>query len=234
MDETNLPAPDKNGIIRALPEDLSEQNRSRMNKFGAFMTLYDFFQDRMVRPRIHKADPERHHRLMHDLLSSVHYARILDVACGTGGLIPSIHRSNTYVGLDLSYTMLLQAIRKVARKSFLRWRLIQGNAEALLFGDEAFELVVMDTALHMIPKYREAVSEAARVLVEGGSLVCSTPAVGLDDAFDRGWARISGKRGLHSLSEEELAGVCGENGLEYTSVYTNGGVLYFKARKVPR
>ena len=57
MEKEMLPQPDKNGIIKSLPDKLSEQNIQRINKFGAFMFLYDFAQDHFVRPRLHKADP---------------------------------------------------------------------------------------------------------------------------------------------------------------------------------
>ena len=54
MSKVILPPLDKNGIIKALPRELSEQNIQRLNKFGAFMFLYDFAQDHFVRPRLHK------------------------------------------------------------------------------------------------------------------------------------------------------------------------------------
>ncbi|HBF42371.1 MAG TPA: hypothetical protein DDW42_01835 [Desulfobacteraceae bacterium] len=60
MEKENLPSPDKNGIIAALPHELSEGNILRLKKFGVFMILYDFAQDNFVRPRLHKADPQRH------------------------------------------------------------------------------------------------------------------------------------------------------------------------------
>jgi len=50
MNKEILPLPDKNGIIKVLPIDLSRENMQRINKFGAFMFLYDFAQDRFVRP----------------------------------------------------------------------------------------------------------------------------------------------------------------------------------------
>ena len=90
----------------------------------------------------------------------------------------------------------------------------------------------MDTSLHMIPDYRRAVVEVARVLERGGSFVCSTPAVGIHEPFDVTWAKISEKRRLHAFSEEDIQQVCFQNGLNYERVDTNGGVLYFKAKKM--
>jgi ubiquinone/menaquinone biosynthesis C-methylase UbiE len=231
LEKEVLPSPDKNGIIKALPDKLSEQNIQRINKFGAFMFLYDFAQDHFVRPRLHKADPQRHREILKNLISPVKNSHVLDIACGTGGAIPHFDSSNEYTGLDLSYSMLKQAVKKAKKKSFKKSRFIQGNAEELLFDDESFGFVLMDTALHMIPKYQLAISEAARVLKKGGVFVCSTPAIGIIKEFDATWKKISDKRNLHSFAEEGIDDVCSRNSLSYRRINTNGGVLYFQAQK---
>jgi len=226
-----LPQPDKNGIIKALPDELSEQNIQRINKFGAFMFLYDFVQEHFVRPRLHKADPQRHREILRNLISPVKKSHVLDIACGTGGAIPHFDSSNEYTGLDLSYSMLKQAVKKAKKKSFKKSRFIQGNAEGLLFEDESFGFILMDTALHMIPKYQLAISETARVLTKSGVFVCSTPAIGINNEFDITWKKISDKRDLHSFTEKNIEDVCSRNGLSYRRINTNGGVLYFQAQK---
>ena len=231
MKKEMFPPPDKNGIIKALPSELSEQNIQRLNKFGAFMFLYDFAQDHFVRPRLHKADPQRHREILKNLISPVKKSHILDIACGTGAAIPHFDSSNEYTGLDLSYSMLKQAVKKAKKKSFQKSRFIQGNAEELLFDDESFEFVLMDTSLHMIPKYQLAIAEVARVLTKGGIFVCSTPVVGIIKEFDITWKKISDKRGLHSLTEEDIEDVCSRNSLSYSRFDANGGVLYFQAQK---
>jgi ubiquinone/menaquinone biosynthesis C-methylase UbiE len=231
MEKTILSLPDKNGIIKALPPELSEENILRLKKFGFLMFLYDFAQDQFVRPRLHKADPQRHHELLKKLISPVKNSHVLDIACGTGGAIPHFDSSNEYTGLDLSYAMLKQAVKKAKKKSFRESRFIQGNAEELLLGDESFDLVLMDTALHMIPKYQLAIAETSRVLTKGGVFVCSTPIVGISKDFDATWKKISDKRNLHSFTEEGIEQVCSHNGLMYSRYETNGGVLYFQAKK---
>ena len=69
MDKETFTPPDKNGIIKALPPELSEENLLRLKKFGFLMFLYDFAQDYFVRPRLHKADSQRHHQILNDLIS---------------------------------------------------------------------------------------------------------------------------------------------------------------------
>ncbi len=231
MEKEILPPPDKNGIIKALPHELSEVNMLRLKKFGAFMILYDFAQDYFVRPRLHKADPQLHRELLKNLISPVKKSHVLDIACGTGGAISLFDSSNEYTGLDLSYAMLKQALKKAKKKSFRKYRFIQGNAEELFLGDESFEFLLSDTALHMIQKYRLAIAEAARVLTKGGVFVCSTPVVGISKDFDTTWKKISDKRSLHSFTEEDIEEVCSHNGLTYSRYDTNGGVLYFQAQK---
>ena len=231
MEKGTLPQPDKNGIIKALPDKLSEQNIQRINKFGAFMFLYDFIQDHFVRPRIHKADPQRHREILKNLISPVKNSRVLDIACGTGGAIHHFDSSNEYTGLDLSYSMLKQAVKKAKNKSFQKSIFIQGTAEELLFDDESFEFILMDTALHMILKYRLAITETTRVLTKSGLFICSTPAIGISKEFDATWKKISDKRNLHSFTQEGIDDVCSCNGLHYHRIDTNGGVLYFQAQK---
>jgi SAM-dependent methyltransferase len=231
MEKEILLQPDKKGIIRALPSELSEVNRQRLKQFGAFVFLFDFAQYYFVRPRIHKADPQRHRKILENLISRVKNSHVLDIGCGTGGAVTHFDSSNEYTGLDLSYSMLKQAVKKAKRKSFQKLFFIQGNAEELLFDDESFEFVLMDTALHMIPKYQLAIAETARVLKKGGVFLGSTPVVGISNDFDTTWKHISDKHGLHSLTEEEIKEVCSRNGLNYSHFDTNGGVLYFRAQK---
>jgi ubiquinone/menaquinone biosynthesis C-methylase UbiE len=232
MDEIVFPAPDKNGIINLLSSDLSEENRQRVKKFGAFVVIYDFTQKHFVRPRIHKADPLRHREILATLILPVKNAHVLDIACGTGGAIAHFHGSNDYTGLDLSYAMLKRAVKKAEKQSFNTCRFIQGNAEELLFEDESFDFVLMDTALHMIPQYRSAIAEIARVLNKDGLFVCSTPAVGISREFDKTWKKISATRSLHSLCVNDIKSVCALNGLHFNQYDTNGGLLYFKAHKI--
>lgn len=231
MKRGTLPQPDKHGIIKALPESLSEQNRKRLKKFSAFMFLYDLVQNHFVRPHLHKADPQKHWEILNNLISWVKHSRVLDTGCGTGGAIGHFDSSNEYTGLDLSYSMLKQAVKKAKKKSFEKYIFIQGTAEDLLFGNESFEFILMDTALHMIPNYQLAISETSRVLTKNGLFVCATPAVGISEEFDTTWKKIAYKRNLHSFTQKSIDEVCSRHGLRYRPIDTNGGVLYFQAQK---
>ena len=222
---------DKNGIINSFAGDVSNINRARGKKFSAFAFIYDFMLELYIRPRLHKADPQRHREILASLIAPIKQSKVLEVACGTGGAITHFHSSNDYTGLDLSYAMLKRAVKKVRKQSFNACRFIHGNAEKLIFEDESFDFVLMDTALHMIPDYRLAIAETARVLVRDGFFVCSTPAVGINREFDITWAKMSTKHHFHSLAVPDIESVCKQAGLQFRQYDTNGGMLYFQAYK---
>jgi ubiquinone/menaquinone biosynthesis C-methylase UbiE len=168
---------------------------------------------------------------MNSLLSRIKISHILDVACGSGAAIQHIDSSNAYTGIDLSYSMLKQAAKKANNRSFESATFVQGNAEKLIFDDNSFDVVLFDTALHMIHNYRLAVSEAVRVLKTGGVMVVSTPVVGINKSFDQKWIKLADKRKLNVISEGIIKRICSDNTLIYSRYATNGGVLYFKAKK---
>jgi ubiquinone/menaquinone biosynthesis C-methylase UbiE len=231
MKQKSLPPPDRKGIIRALPDDLSKANRNRLWKFGFFMFLYDFIENNIVRPRLHKADPLKHRTIIQKMLSPLKNARILDIGCGTGAAIPLIDESNDYTGVDLSYAMLVQALKKAKRHPLRNCSLIQANAETLPFKAASFDIVLMDTTLHMIPDCEKGVSEVSRVLRNGGLFLSATPAVGINTEFDLTWGKIAAKRNLHALNEDAVKRLCSGNALDYAHIATNGGMLYFHAEK---
>lgn len=223
--------PDKNGIIHTLDESTANVNGPFDKKFSVFAFIYDFMQEYFTRPRVHKADPRRHREILASLITPAKKVSVLDIACGTGEAIVHFDKTNDYTGLDVSYAMLKRAVKKAEKKSFNTWRLIHGNAEKMLFEDESFDLVLMDTALHMIPDYQSAIAEVARVLVKEGLFVCSTPTVGINQEFDAVWRKVSVKHSLHSLSVADIEKSCSANGLSFHQYDTNGGMLYIQAYK---
>lgn len=96
---------------------------------------------------------------------------VLEVAVGTGRNLPYYGPGvGTLTGVDLSPGMLTVA-RDRARELGLDADLRTGNAEALEFGDAAFDTVVCTISLCNIPDHRAAISEMHRVLRPGGRLV---------------------------------------------------------------
>jgi len=231
MENTTLSAPDPNGIIPLSPGALSAENHGHKKSFGHFAWIYDLAQKYWVRPRIHKADPRRHGEILSNMLKPFQKCRVLDVACGTGAAMAYLDKSNHYTGLDLSYSMLKRAVKKGRKKKFAAARFIHGNAEEPLFAKGAFDLVVMDTALHLIPVYDKALAETARILKHGGTFVCSVPILGIDARFDARWKDIMARSGVHGLTLEKLEQACANHRLIFSHHASNGGVLYSLAQK---
>jgi ubiquinone/menaquinone biosynthesis C-methylase UbiE len=98
----------------------------------------------------------------------------LDVGCGTGRLVASLHQAwpgLRLVGLDLSPPYLVEARRLIGRTA--RVKLIEGAAEALPFDDESLDLVASSFLMHELPsKVRtQVLLEMARVLRPDGLVV---------------------------------------------------------------
>lgn len=232
MMNSQFPPQDKNGIISLLQGELSPENNHRRKSFSRSAWLYDLMQEYLVRPRIHKVDSRQHRKILQKIIAPAKDKRVLDVACGTGSSIQYLDRSHQYTGLDLCYSMLKRATKKGAKKGFTAMQFIQANAEKPYFLEQSFDLVVMDTALHMIPDYQAAIGQVARVLDPQGVFICSTPVVGIDTKFDADWSKIATKNGLHSFTTVDLENCCSRHQLLFEEQAKNGGVIYFKARKL--
>lgn len=104
---------------------------------------------------------------------------VLDVATGTGNtalaLAPHVKR---VVGLDLTPEMLGQARRLAHERGLENTEWIEGDAAALPFAEESFDLWVARAAPHHFNDLAGALREAHRILRSGGRAVvvdCSPP-----------------------------------------------------------
>jgi ubiquinone/menaquinone biosynthesis C-methylase UbiE len=100
--------------------------------------------------------------------------RGLDVGCGTGRLLASLHGAwpgLKLTGIDLSAPYLEEARRLIGRTA--RVKLDEAAAEALPFDDASLDLVVSSFLLHELPKEIRAqvLAEMARVLKPSGLVV---------------------------------------------------------------
>lgn len=112
---------------------------------------------------------------------------VLEVAVGTGRNLPHYPRVHSLTAVDLSPGMLARA-RGRARALGLEADLRTGNAQALEFGDAAFDTVVCTVSLCNIPDHRAAIREMYRVLKPGGRLVLIDHV-----ASDRWWVLFAQK-----------------------------------------
>lgn len=96
--------------------------------------------------------------------------RCLEVGVGTGILsLPLAERGVSMAGLDLSRAMLERLREKAGGAAPLP--LVQGDATAMPFRDEAFGGAVIRHVLHLIPDWERAVDETLRVVRRGGVVI---------------------------------------------------------------
>jgi ubiquinone/menaquinone biosynthesis C-methylase UbiE len=109
------------------------------------------------------------------------YRPVLDVGCGTGRWTSeAIAAGRRAVGLDPSTGMLARACARLPEAEFVR-----GRAESLPFASGQFGAVLCVYVIHHLDDPARFVTEAARVLVPGGTLSVAAlaPHDGQDDWY---------------------------------------------------
>ena len=95
---------------------------------------------------------------------------VLDVATGTGNVALKTAAAGARVyGLDLT-PELFDTARSRATRQALAVEWIEGDAEALPFEDESFDVVLSAFGVQFAPRHRVVAAELARVLRPGGQL----------------------------------------------------------------
>jgi ubiquinone/menaquinone biosynthesis C-methylase UbiE len=102
-------------------------------------------------------------------LHEVSGKEVLLMGIGSGLDIPHLPAGNRYTGIDLTPAMLERARRRAAGRDDIE--LHEGDAMAMPYADESFDIVVMHLILAVVPEPHRALSEAARVLRPGGTVL---------------------------------------------------------------
>lgn len=135
-------------------------------------------------------------------------AVLLDVGTGAGHTGLAFSRSGVeVVGLDLTQAMLVQA-RRLAEEQQTTFNAVRGLAEALPFGDTAFDGVSCRYCAHHFLDVPGAIREMHRVLQPGGVLIFVDIIAPEDDEADDfvnylEWLRDPSHRREARLSEYE-------------------------------
>lgn len=96
---------------------------------------------------------------------------ILDVGCALGGFLDYISNKgfSELAGVDMTQTYVAQARLKN------RYRIEIGNAQSLPFGNQTFDVIVMEQVMEHLFSPRNAFQEARRVLKNGGIFCIGVP-----------------------------------------------------------
>lgn len=96
--------------------------------------------------------------------------RVLDVACGTGGVALRAARTGAdVVGLDISADQIAKA-RRAATREGLEFQLDEGDCQDLPYGDSSFDAVASVFGAIFAESHARAAREIARVTRPGGHL----------------------------------------------------------------
>lgn len=164
---------------------------------------------------------------------------VLDVACGTGYLLPALHCIVGYTGricaVDFSEGMLKRARKKAARKGLHGIQFRQGAVEELsrLYGPERFDAVLCSFAFPVFPDPQRALHEMRAVLRRGGRLVISSiDRERLAKArLRRVWQSATSRYHLGYYRKDEYESLFHQGGLHPPGFYTYGLAVIIKSSR---
>ena len=121
--------------------------------------------------------------------------RVLEIGCGAGLLCLELAKTaKIVVGIDISHFVLdfANTVKQYIQCKNVSFQV--GDAEALMFRDQTFDLVVCSEVLEHLISPGKALAEIQRVLKKDGTVILSTPcAVSLSD-ITMGMFRIFNKQ----------------------------------------
>jgi demethylmenaquinone methyltransferase/2-methoxy-6-polyprenyl-1,4-benzoquinol methylase len=99
--------------------------------------------------------------------------RCLDLCTGTGDLALEIARSLGLetIGSDFCHPMLVESVRKIARRREHRIRTAEADAQELPFADRRFRFVTVAFGIRNVESLGRALGEMFRVLEPGGTAI---------------------------------------------------------------
>ena len=166
----------ENGYLDLLKARLCAYNAANLTNFlpGAGPAYEPLWRVRSL--ALLTGEPFPTHRelgMISDLASLERGGRYLDLGCSAGlytrGLARTLGEEGEVVGIDISPSMLREAVRR-ARKTGARPSLARADAHELPFAAASFSGVVCGGTLNELGDPARALREASRVLEPGGRL----------------------------------------------------------------
>lgn len=133
--------------------------------------------------------------------------QVIDVGCGPGNYTRPLARAageGLTIGLDASEAMVAAA---AARGGGENLAYIRGDASALPFEDESFDLACSIGVIHMVEEPMVALGEMVRVLAPGGRLLVLVSCARKESQRRR-------RGGVTIFGRDEVTGALRERGLE--------------------
>lgn len=98
--------------------------------------------------------------------------KALDLCCGTGDVAFALAHAGCHAtGLDFSAPMLHVAEERVARSQGAKPQFLRGDAQAIPFPDDSFDIVTISYGLRNLASWKKGLSEMLRVTRPGGRLL---------------------------------------------------------------
>jgi ubiquinone/menaquinone biosynthesis C-methylase UbiE len=147
--------------------------------------------------------------------------RVLDLACGPGIVTVALaERAAEVVAFDATPEMLNRARDRCEKAGLSNVRFEQGDAEALPFGDGAFDGIVTRLAIHHFEHPDRVIGEMFRTLGPGGTMVIADVIVSEDPdeaALQNAIEIIRDPSHIRMLPESELLGSIRDAGFSIVS-----------------
>lgn len=110
---------------------------------------------------------------------------VLEVGVGTGRIaLPLAPHVGAYYGIDLARPMIDKMVEKTTTEPIYP---VLGDITRLPFASHSFDAVTAVHIFHLVPGYKEALREVARVLKPGGALLHGWNMDNTDNAVMRVW-----------------------------------------------
>jgi ubiquinone/menaquinone biosynthesis C-methylase UbiE len=137
-------------------------------------------------------------------------------------------------GIDMSWSMLRDGMRKVAKEHITHMNFAHARVEALPFGVHQFDAAYCGGSLHGFPDTVGSLREIGRTLKSGAPLVVMT-FLNRDQPFLHSRLRAEARNPqmlkLHFFEVDELERAIEQAGFEEYQPQVYGGIILFKVRK---
>lgn len=159
------------------------------------------------------SETEHYDRALRSYLSRPGERLVCDVACGPGNytreIADGLIGTGRCVGVDYSAAMLATA---AATNASPRADYLRGDAHAMPFDDNTFDMAICLAALYLIPEPLTVIDEMARVVRPGGEVMVFTSAAN-GPAELPGVRAVSSSLGFRVFGTDEITGRFAKAGL---------------------